>query len=44
VNVAAERELPVEKLLGNAGDEPDQLGMVRYWRAIPATCGASSHW
>jgi uncharacterized protein involved in exopolysaccharide biosynthesis len=34
VNVAADRELPVERLLGNAGDEADELDLVRYWRAI----------
>jgi capsular exopolysaccharide synthesis family protein len=34
VNAAAERELPVEKLLGGPGEEPEQLDLVRYWRAI----------
>lgn len=35
MNAAAGRELPVDKLLGAGGEEPDeQLDLVRYWRAI----------
>src|SRR5512139_4025745 len=34
MNTIAERELPVEKLLGSVEDERDQLDLVRYWRAI----------
>jgi capsular exopolysaccharide synthesis family protein len=34
VNIAAERELPLQPLLGNPEDEQDTLDLVRYWRAI----------
>jgi capsular exopolysaccharide synthesis family protein len=34
VNVAAEREMPLEPLLGNPEDEHDTLDLVRYWRAV----------
>ncbi len=34
MNIAAERELPLEPLLGNPEDEHDTLDLVRYWRAI----------
>ncbi len=34
MNIAAERELPLEPLLGNREDEHDTLDLVRYWRAI----------
>jgi len=34
MNIAAERELPLQPLLGNPEDERDTLDLVRYWRAI----------
>jgi len=34
VNAAIDGGLPIEKLLGDPGDEADQLDLVRYWRAI----------
>ena len=34
MNIAAERELPLQSQLGNAEDESDTLDLVRYWRAI----------
>ncbi len=34
MNVAAERELSLQPLLGEPEDERDTLDLVRYWRAI----------
>ncbi len=34
MNIAAERELPLQPLLGNPEDEHETLDLVRYWRAI----------
>ena len=34
MNVAAERELPLQPMLGEPEDERDSLDLLRYWRAI----------
>ncbi len=34
MNVAAEREMTLEPLLGNPEDEHETLDLVRYWRAV----------
>ena len=34
MNSVADREFPVDTLLGNPEDDRDQLDLVRYWRAV----------
>ena len=34
MNIAAEREIPLQPLLGEPEDERDTLDLVRYWRAV----------